>query len=82
MLNTTVTNFRKDIFNVIENTIKYSEPVTISTKSGNAILLSEEEYNSMLETLYISSVPGLKEQLLEDMEKPTSDFLTEDEVDW
>ena len=40
MLNTNITQFRKNVFAMLENTIKYNEPINISTKSGNAILLS------------------------------------------
>jgi len=82
MLNTTVTNFRKDIYNLLEQTIKFNEPVNVSTKNGNAVVLSEDEYNGMVETLYLYSVPGLKEQLKEDMIVPLSEFVSEDEVDW
>lgn len=82
MLNTTVTNFRKDIYNLLEQTIKFNEPVNVSTKNGNAVVLSEDEYNGMLETLYLYSVPELKDQLKEDMNAPLSEFVSEDEVDW
>lgn len=82
MLNITATNFRKDIFNMLEQTIKFNEPVNVSTKNGNAVLLSEDEYNSMVETLYLTSVPELKEQLKRDMVAPIEDFVSEDEVEW
>ena len=55
MLNTNITQFRKNVFAMIENTIKYNEPINISTKSGNAILLSEEESNGIMATLELSS---------------------------
>ena len=82
MLNTTVTNFRKDIYNLLEQTIKFNEPVNVSTKNGNAVVLSEDEYNGMVETLYLYSVPELKEKLKKDMNAPLSEFVSEDEVDW
>lgn len=82
MFNTTVTNFRKDIYNLLEQTIKFNEPVNVSTKNGNAVVLSEDEYNGMVETLYLYSVPELKEQLKKDMNAPLSEFVSEDEVDW
>lgn len=82
MLNINVTNFRKNVFNFLEQTIKYNEPLSISTKEGNAVVLSEEDYNGMLETIYLSSVPGLKETLLEGMETPLEDCVPADEVEW
>lgn len=45
MTNTNITNFRKNIYEMLELTIKYNEPINISTKNGNAIVLSEEDYN-------------------------------------
>lgn len=55
MTHTNITSFRKDIYNLLEQTIKYNEPINITTKNGNAIVLSEEDYNNIMETLYISS---------------------------
>ena len=70
MINTNATNFRKQLFELIEQTVKYNEPVNISTKNGNAVLISEEEYNSLMETLYLTSIPGMKEKLREGMAAP------------
>ncbi len=70
MINTNATNFRKHIFEILDQTIKFNEPVNISTKSGNAVLISEDEYNSLMETLYLSSVPEMKEKLLKGAETP------------
>ena len=61
MLNINVTNFRKNSFGILEQTIKFNEPVNITAKEGNAVILSEEEYNSMMETLYLYSMPATKE---------------------
>ena len=82
MTNTNITNFRKDIYKFLENAIKYNEPINISTKNGNAIVLSEEDYNNLIETLYISSIPKLKEELIKRKKSPDEDFVKEDEVDW
>ena len=79
MINTNATNFRKNIFEILEQTIKFNEPVHISTKSGNAVLISEEEYNSLMETLYLSSVPGMKEKLLDGANKTLEEC---DEFEW
>jgi len=57
MTTTTITNFRKNIYSMIENTVRFNEPVNITTKDGNAVMISEEEYLGLLETLYLTSVP-------------------------
>lgn len=82
MLNTNVTNFRKDIFGILEKTIKYNEPVNINTKDGNAVVLSEEDYNGLIETVYLSSVPGMREKITEGLNTPISECIPESEVQW
>ncbi len=82
MTNVNVTSFREDIYNMLENTIKYNEPINVSTKNGNAVILSEEDYNSLIETLYIESVPGLKKEILDRKNDNDEEFVNEDEVNW
>ena len=82
MLNTNITQFRKNVFAMLENTIKYNEPINISTKSGNAILLSQEEYNGIMATLELSSNAELKKTLIDGMNTPLSECIPEDEVVW
>ncbi len=82
MLNTNATNFRKNIFSILEQTIKYNEPVNISTKDGNAVIISEEDYNGLMETLYLYSVPGAKEKIIEGLDTPLNECLPENEVEW
>lgn len=82
MYNTNITNFRKDIYKVLEQTVKYNEPVNISTKDGNAIVISEEDYRGLLETLNLTSIPGMKEKIIEGINTPLSDCVSEDEVEW
>ena len=81
MTNVNITNFRKGIYELLEQTIKYNEPINISTKHGNAILLSEKDYNNLIETLYISSVPGLREDIIKGLSEPLEDCISEEEVD-
>ena len=44
MTTTTVTNFRKNVYSMVENTIRFNEPVHITTKEGNVVMISEEDY--------------------------------------
>ena len=82
MLNTNVTNFRKNIFGLLEQTIKYNEPVNISTKDGNAVILSEEDYLGLIETLNLSSLPGMKEKIMAGLDTPLGECVPEEEVEW
>ena len=82
MLNTNITNFRKNIFSMLEQTIKYNEPVNISTKDGNAVIISEEDYNSLTETLYLYSIPEQREKIIEGLNTPIEECVAENEVEW
>ena len=82
MFNTNITNFRKNIFSILEQTIKYNEPVNISTKLGNAVIISEEDYNGLMETLYLSSIPNMKNKIIDGLNTPLDECLAEDEVEW
>ena len=81
MTNINITNFRKDIYELLEQTIKYNEPINISTKNGNAIVLSEEDYNNLIETLYITSIPELKKDIIEGLAESAEEYINEEEVD-
>ena len=82
MTNINITNFRNDIYNLLEQTIKYNEPKNISTKNGNAVILSEEDYNNLIATLEISSNKKLKEDVIEGMKEKLEECVDENEVDW
>ena len=82
MVNTNITNFRKDIFGLLEQTIKYNEPINISTKDGNAVVISEDDYRGLVETLYFSSLPGMKETIVDGLRTPLEECIPEDEVEW
>ncbi|MBQ6248592.1 MAG: type II toxin-antitoxin system Phd/YefM family antitoxin [Oscillospiraceae bacterium] len=82
MINTNATNFRRNIYGMLEQTIKYNEPVNVSTKDGNAVVMSEEEYNSIMETLYLSSMPATRQEIVEGLKTDVEDCLGEDRVQW
>lgn len=82
MTNTNITNFRKDIYELLETTIKYNEPINVSTKNGNAIVLSEEDYNGLIETVNLLNIQGMKEKLIKGKEEKIEDCVSEEEVEW
>ncbi len=81
MTNTNITNLRKNLYSMIDNAIKYDEPINVSTKNGNAIIMSEEEYNNLIETLFISSKTELKEEIIKRSKDPETEFIDENGVD-
>jgi PHD/YefM family antitoxin component YafN of YafNO toxin-antitoxin module len=48
--------------------------VTISTKEGNVVLLSEDDYRSLIESLHLAGVKGVFEDIEEAVKTPTSEF--------
>ncbi len=73
MTNTNATNLRKNLFEYLNSAIEFNDIVTVNTKKGNAVILSEQEYNGLIETLYLTSIPGMKERLEEGVEATLED---------
>ena len=82
MLHTNATSFRKNLCSLLENAGKYNECININTKIGNAVVISEAEYNSMVETLKILSNPAMKEKVMKGKDTPLSECIDESEVQW
>ena len=53
-----------------------------TTKDGNAVLLPEEDYSGIMETLYLVSVPGMREKLRAAKAEPLEDCVDESAVEW
>ena len=75
-----VTEARSRLYGLIDETTDSHQPIVITGKRGNAVLVSEEDWNSTNETLYLLSVPGLREALQEGMKQPVSKCSKE--LDW
>ena len=82
MTNTNVTALRKDLFSMLSNTIKYNETINVNTKDGNAVIISEEEYEGMIATLELSSNPTLRDKILTGKKESLEDCISIDEVNW
>lgn len=67
---------RKNLFSSIDNVIEYNDSITVSTKNGNAVIISETEYNAMLETIYSVSQKGLVEKIKEGEKEDISKMST------
>ncbi len=67
------TSARANLYKLLEQIARSHEPVQITSKRGNAVLVSEEDWRSIQETLHLSRVPGLRESIIEGMETPLED---------
>ena len=75
-----VTDARKNLYRLIDEVAASHEPVLISGKRANAILISEDDWRAIQETLYLVSIPGMRESIREGLKTPV-DECTE-EIDW
>jgi len=65
---------------LIAQTAADHEPVQITGEQASAVILSQEDWNAIAETLYLNAIPGMAESLRETMQAPDSEF--SDKVDW
>lgn len=75
----TATSARANLFGLIDETAEAHEPVMITTKRSNAVLISEEDWRSMEETLYLYSIPGMVESILEASNTPEDEWISHEE---
>ncbi len=76
------TNFRKDMFGYLSKAIEYNEVINVTTKEGNAVVLSEDAYNGLMETLYLYANPKVRNEIIDGINTPLADCVAEDEVIW
>ena len=72
-----VTEARANLYKLIDDTTVNHEPVVITGKRGNAVLLAEDDWNAINETLHLLSVPGMRESILEGMQESIDGAATE-----
>jgi len=58
------------LYQLLDETAASHEPVQITGKRCNAVLISEEDWRSIQETLYLLSVPGMRESIRNGLETP------------
>ena len=72
-----VTEARANLYKLIDDTSASHEPVVITGKRGNAVLLAEDDWNAINETLHLLSVPGMRESIIEGMQESIDSAATE-----
>lgn len=80
MKSVNATNAREKLYTLIDETNLSHEPIQIFGKRGNAVLISENDWNAIQETLYLLSVPGMGESIREGMKTPVEEC--REELDW
>ena len=80
MTSLTATEARKKLYGLLDEIAESHESVRIAGKRNAAILISEDDWRAVQETLYLLSVPGMRESIREGMETPVDEC--EAELDW
>jgi antitoxin YefM len=70
MTGITATEARSNLYRLIDETAVSHQPIVIMGKRNRAVLVSEEDWSAIQETLYLLSVPGMRESIREGMDTP------------
>jgi len=76
----TSTQARIKLFNLIDETNSTHEPIYIKGKRNDAVILSKEDYESIQETLYIKSIPGLAKKIAGASKEPLEECVNSQDV--
>lgn len=76
----TASEARANLYRLMDQTAESHQPITISGKRHDAVLLSAEDWQAIQETLYLLSVPGMRESIKEGMTEPADQCAKE--LDW
>lgn len=79
MTNTNVMNFNDNLTSYLDRAILNRDVININTSHGNAIVLSEDDYNNLMETVYLLGIPGMRAKLSEGIRTPLEEC---DEFEW
>jgi antitoxin YefM len=76
----TASEARAKLYRLIDETAESHVPIRITGKRNSAVLISEKDWASVQETMYLLSIPGMRESIREGMETPVDDCAKE--LDW
>ena len=74
MTTITATEARKQLYKLVDDVSDTHEPVQITGKRGNAVLVGEDDWRAVQETLFLVSIPGMRESIIEGMAAPVEEL--------
>ena len=80
MTGISATEARSNLYRLIDEAAESRQPIIITGKRNKAVLVSEEDWSAIQETLYLLSVPGMRESIREGMNTPVTEC--DEELDW
>ena len=82
MTNINITNLRKNLFDYINQAVEFNDVINVNTKTGNAVIISEADYNGLMETLYLSRNQKVKDEIVQGIGTPLEECVEEGAVEW
>ena len=76
----TASEARANLYRLIDEAASSHQPLLISGKRNKAVLVSEKDWEAIQETLFLLSVPGMRESIREGMETPVDEC--DEDLDW
>jgi len=76
----TATEARSKLYRLIDQAASSHEPIVITGKRANAVLISEDDWRAVQETLYLLSIPGMRESIREGLASPVEECA--EDLDW
>ena len=76
----TASEARANLYRLLDETATSHQPITISGKRSSAVLVSSDDWNAIQETLYLLSVPGMRDSIVDGMAAPIDDC--SEQLDW
>ncbi len=80
MTSISATEARKRLYSLLDDVAASHEPIEITGRRSNAVLVSEDDWRAVQETLHLLSIPGMRESILEGVATPVEDL--DDKLDW
>jgi len=80
MSTVTATEARAKLYRLIDQAASSHEPIVITGKRANAVLISEDDWRAIQETLYLLSISGMRESIREGLETPVEECA--EDLDW
>ena len=76
----TVSQARTNIYKLMDEAAQTHQPIMITGKRNNVVMISEEDWNAIEETLFLNSIPGMASSIKEAMIAPNSEF--SEDIEW
>jgi antitoxin YefM len=80
MTTLSATEARKCLYSLVDDVAESHDPIQIVGKRNSAVLISEEDWRAIQETLYLTSIPGMRESIQDGIKSPIEEC--DEELEW